>query len=104
MRDNCRTKKLILLMALVALIGAGFGYLSDDLSPAVVSYADDPGGPAPTGSLAIVDASDPLFAPIQAMRAASTPVVTSLSELSLSRTALPAAHMPASVLTLPQRC
>lgn len=104
MRGNYRARKLILLMALVSIIGAGFGCLTGDWCPAVASYADDPAAPAPPTNVVVMVAMDPLSAAVRAMHSpgairAEAPHVIAGTELSSMRT--PSAF-PAN--PIPQRC
>ena len=104
MRDNRSAKKLILLVALIALVGAGFGFLSDDLSPVLVSYADDPAVPAPAGSAVMLNAADPLSAPLQALEQGNALDRISPPDPSFGGTSAPAPQTPGLLLVRPQRC
>lgn len=63
------TRKLVLLLALVAAVGFGFGWIAEDLCCLGGSYADDPNTPVAAAEFAIPSHS-------QAAQKAVLPTVT----------------------------
>jgi len=104
MRDNSAARKLVLVLALMAMVGVSVGCACEDPFLAGASYADDPAAPAPDGSLAMLAPAEPLFAPIQSMDMSGASEAPGTRLLPGPSCVVRFPHLPSSALDLPRRC
>lgn len=104
MRGNSTARKLVLVLALVSIIGAGLGFFCDDSSLAAASYADDPATPAPIGGFAMVAPAEPQLVPVQSMDLPGAAETGTLERAFGSSHRTSAPHLPTNAIELPRRC
>jgi hypothetical protein len=104
MRDNSSARKLVLVLALISVIGLGFGCLSDDPISIGAPYADDPAVPMPSGGMALAVPADSLsiaaVASVPSQAELDVPAHTTNCERAKSA---PDAASPAGIAR-PRRC